>query len=156
MPTFLLIGSDNRLPLIEDLAAIAEVDPQDADGVRFLEANAWQSQVLRVETPTTRDLDVIAARSAVADFLILIISEADGPMPIDRIELEATPERLELSAVHLAATVPPLDLELRELIKIELTHLIRGKRPRWTPRFLTENCDTFFHVLKRSFFTDCL
>jgi hypothetical protein len=35
MPTFLLIGADNRLPLIEDLAAIAEVDPQDADGGSF-------------------------------------------------------------------------------------------------------------------------
>jgi hypothetical protein len=156
MPTFLLIGSDKRLPLIEDLAAIAELDPQDADGVRFLEATAWQSQVLRVETPITRNLDVIAARAAVADFLILIISEADGPMPIDRIELEASPERVELSAVYLAATVPPLDPELRELVKIELTELIREKRPRWSPRFLTENCDTFFHVLKRSFFGDCL
>jgi len=57
MPTFLLIGAENRLPLIEDLAAIAEVDPQDADGVRFLEANAWQSQDLRIETPITRNFE---------------------------------------------------------------------------------------------------
>jgi hypothetical protein len=156
MPTFLLLGSDNRLLLLEDLAAIAEVDPQDADGVRFLEATAWQSQNLRVETPISRDLDVIAARSALADFLILIISEADGPMPVDRMELEASPERVEVSTVYLAATTPPLDPELRELLKIELTELIRQKRPRWSPRFLAENCETFFHILKRSFFTDCL
>jgi hypothetical protein len=156
MPTFLLIGAENRLPLIEDLAAIAEVDPQDADGVRFLEANAWQSQDLRIETPITRNLDVITARSAVADFLILIISEADGPMSIDRIELEASPERVELSTVYLAATIPPLDPDIRELIKLEVTELIRKKRPRWNPCYLTENCDTFFHILKRSFFNDCL
>jgi hypothetical protein len=156
MPTFLLIGADNRLPLIEDIAAIAEVDPQDADGVRFLEATAWQSQILRIETPITRDLDVITARSAVADFLILIISEADGPMANDRTELEASPERVELSSVYLAATVPPLNPDIRELIKLEVTELIRQKRPRWSPRYLTENCDTFFHILKRSFFSDCL
>jgi|694.fasta_scaffold127213_2 hypothetical protein len=156
MPTFLLIGSDVRLPLIEDLAAIAELDPQDADGVRFFEATAWQSQVLRVETPITRNLDVIAARSAVADFLILTIADADGPMQPDLIELEASPERVELSMVYLAATVPPLHPELRELVKFEVTELIRRKRPRWSPRFHTENCDTFFHLLKRSFFSDCL
>ena len=44
MPTFLLIGSDKRLELMEDLAAIAELDPQDEGGVRFFEAVAWQSQ----------------------------------------------------------------------------------------------------------------
>jgi len=121
MPNFLLIGADQRLPLIDDLAAIAELDPQEADGIRFFEATAWQSQVLRVETPITRNLDVIAARSAVADFLILIIFEADGPMQPDRMELEASPERLELSTVYLAATVPPIDPGIRELIKIEVT-----------------------------------
>jgi hypothetical protein len=156
MPTFLLIGSDKRLPLIDDLAAIAELDPQEADGVRFFEATAWQSQVLRVETPITRDLDVITARSAVADFLILIIFEADGPMQPDRIDLEASPERVELSTVYLAEAFPPVDRDVRELIKLELTELIRQKRPRWRPRFHTDNCDTFFHLFKRSFFSDCL
>jgi len=156
MPTFLLIGADKRLPLIDDLAAIAELDPQEADGVRFFEATAWQSQVLRVKAPVTRDLDVIAARAAVADFLILVIFEAEGPMQPDRLELEATPERLELTTVYLAEAVPPLNPELRELVRFELTELIRRKRPRWRPRFHTENCDTFFHLFKRSFFSDCL
>lgn len=156
MPTFLLIGSDKRLPLIEDLAAIAELDPQEADGVRFFEATAGQSQVLRVETPITRNVDVIAARAAVADFLILVIFEADGPMQPDRLELEATPERVELSTVYLAEAVPPVDRDVRELIKLEVTELIRTQRPRWSPRFHTENCDTFFYLLKRSFFSDCL
>jgi hypothetical protein len=156
MPTFLLIGADKRLPLIDDLEAIAELDPQEADGVRFFEATAWQSQVLRVKAPVTRDLDVIAARAAVADFLILVIFEAEGPMQPDRLELEATPERLELTTVYLAEAVPPLNPELRELVRFELTELIRRKRPRWRPRFHTENCDTFFHLFKRSFFSDCL
>ena len=156
MPTFLLIGSDKRLDLIEDLAAIAELDPQDVGGVRFFEAAAWQSQVLRVETPIARDVDLVAARSAAADFLILVIAEEDGPMPNDRIELEATPERVDLSAVHLAPTAAPFDPELRELVKLEVTELVRRKRPRWNPRFTAENCETFFHFFKRSFFTDCL
>jgi hypothetical protein len=156
MPTFLLIGSDKRLDLIEDLAAIAELDPQDAAGVRFFEAAAWQSQTLRIETPNARDADLIAARAAAADFLILVIAEEDGPMPNDRIELEATPERVELSAVYLAPTAAPLDPELRELVKLEVMELVRRKRPRWNPRFTAESCETFFHFFKRSFFTDCL
>ena len=156
MPTFLLIGADKRLPLIDDLAAIAELDPQEANGVRFFEATAWQSQVLRVETPVTRDLDVIAARAAVADFLILVIFEADGPMQPDRIDLEATPQRLELTTVYLAEAFPPFDRDMRELSKLGVTEFIRMQRPRWRPRFHTENCDTFFHLFKRSFFSDCL
>ncbi len=156
MPTFLLIGSDKRLELMEDLAAIAELDPQDEGGVRFFEAVAWQSQILRVETPILRDVDLVAARSAAADFLILVIAEADGPMPNDRIELEATPERVDLSAVHLAPAVPPIDPELRELAMLEVTELVRRNRPRWNPRFSTENCETFFHFFRRAFFTDCL
>jgi hypothetical protein len=157
MPTFLVFGSDKRLELMEDLAAIAELDAQDAGGMRFFEAAAWQSQVLRVEIPIARDADLVAAQAAVADFLILVIAEDDGPMPNDRIELEATPERVELSAVYLAPTAsPPFDPELRDLVKIEITELVRRKRPRWNPRFVSEGCETFLHFFKRSFFTDCL
>ncbi|HEU4390620.1 MAG TPA: hypothetical protein VFV34_22645, partial [Blastocatellia bacterium] len=96
MPTFLLIGTDSRLGLIDDLAAIAELDPVEGEGVRSFEAT-WQGQTLRVETPVLRDLDLIQGRAPDADFLLLVISESDGIMPIDVAELEATPDRVDLA-----------------------------------------------------------
>jgi hypothetical protein len=54
MPRFLMIGSDTRLELLDDLAAIAEIDLTEIDNARFFEAT-WQTQTLRIETLTTRD-----------------------------------------------------------------------------------------------------
>lgn len=153
MPKFLLLGTDYRLQLIDDFAAIAELSPSDINGVRFFEA-VWQGQTLHVETTIARDQDLIVSRASDTDFLIMIISESDGPMPIDVVELAATPDRIELAAVYLSNPQP--DPEIRELVKLEVTQIVHKNRPRWQPRYLTENCNAFFHVLKAAFFTDCL
>jgi hypothetical protein len=53
--------------------------------------------------------------------------------------------------------VAPLDdAELRELVHLETTNLIRENRPRWVPRFVHTDCRSFMFLLARSFFTDCL
>jgi hypothetical protein len=49
MPSFLMIGSNARLHLFDDIAAITELDPIESDNIRFFEAT-WQNQTLRVET----------------------------------------------------------------------------------------------------------
>ena len=54
---------------------------------------------MRVETPLIRDQDLIQTRAADADFLLLVISETDGLMPIDLAELEASPDRVELAGI---------------------------------------------------------
>jgi hypothetical protein len=153
VPKFLLIGTDYRLQLIDDFAAIAELSPLDIDGVRFFEA-VWQGQTLHIETAIVRDQDLILSRASDADILIMVISESDGPMPMDAAELAATPDRIELSAVYLSNPQP--DPEIRDLVKLEITQLVFRNRPRWQPRYLTENCSAFFHTLKAAFFTDCL
>ena len=153
MPKFLVIGTDSRLELIDDLAAIAELDPIESDGIRSFEAT-WQGQTLRVETPLVRDEDLIEARATDADFLLLVISATDGMMPTDLAELQATPDRVELAGVcfyHLLA-----DPELMQLVQLGVADAVKIKRPRWKERFLIEDCNIFFHILKTSFFTDCL
>lgn len=153
MPKFLMIGTDSRLQLIDDLAAIAELSPIESDNVRSFEAT-WQGQTLLVETLIIRDQDLIVSRASDADFLLLVISEADGPMPSDRAELEATPDHVELAGVCF--TNLQTDPELRQLLQLEMTQMVRENRPRWKERFLNENCNIFLHILKTSFFTDCL
>ena len=153
MPKFLIIGADSRLQMIDDLAAIAELDPIESDGVRFFEAT-WQAETLRVETMIVRDQDLIVTRAADTDFLLLVISESDGIMPMDAAELAATPDRIELAGVCFTNLQP--DPDVRQLVQLEITETVKTNRPRWKERFLTEDCNTFFHILKTSFFTDCL
>jgi len=153
MPKFLMFGTDSRLQLIDDLAAIAELDVVESDNVRSFEAT-WQGQTLRVETPVIRDQDLIESRASDANFLLLVVSQADGLMPADLEELEATPDRVELAGVGFTNLIG--DPELIELIQSEITERARRKRPRWKERFISGDCDIFFHVLKTSFFTDCL
>jgi hypothetical protein len=153
MPTCLIIGQDVRLGIMDDLAAIAELDAVDADGVRSFEAT-WQGQTLRVETPLLRDEELIQTRSNAADFLMLVIAESDGIMAKEVAELEATPDRLELVGVAVTNLVD--DAELRELVRLEVVQAVARKRPRWEPRFVAEDCTIFFHILKAAFFGDCL
>lgn len=153
MPKFLIIGTDARLQLIDDLAAIAELDPAESENIRSFEAT-WQGETLRVETLVIRDQDLIAARATDADFLLLVISEIDGMMPAELAELEVTPDRVELAGV--CCTNLLADPDLRQLCHLDATTAIKIKRPRWKERFLDEDCSTFFHILKTSFFTDCL
>jgi hypothetical protein len=153
MPKFLMIGTDSRLELIDDLAAIAELDPVESDNIRSFEAT-WQGQTLRVETPVIRDQDLIETRATDADFLLLVISETDGMMPIDLAELDVTPDRVELAGV--CCTDLLADPELRQLVQLGVTEAVRIRRPRWKEQFLVEDCNIFFHILKTSFFTDCL
>jgi hypothetical protein len=141
------------LGLIDDLAAIAELDPAESDNIRFFEAT-WQGQTMRVETPLIRDQDLIQTRAADADFLLLVISETDGLMPIDLAELEASPDRVELAGI--CCTNLLADPELRQLVRLGATEAVKIKRPRWKEQFLIEDCDIFFQILKTSFFTDCL
>ena len=153
MPKFLVIGTDSRLQLLDDLAAIAELDPIESDGIRSFEAT-WQGQTLRVETPLVRDEDLIETRATDADFLLLVISPTDGMMPTDLAELQVTPDRVELAGVcfyHLLT-----DPELMQLVQLGVAEAVKIKRPRWKERFLIEDCNIFFHILKTSFFTDCL
>ena len=154
MPNFLMIGTDSRLQLIDDLAAIAELDLTESDNIRSFEAT-WQGHTLRVETPVTRDQALIESRATDADFILLVISAADGMMPPDLAELEATPDRVELAAV-CSTNLEGADPELIKLVYLDVTGAVRIKRPRWKETFLEENCNTFFHILKTSFFTDCL
>ena len=153
MPKCLIVGTDSRLGLIDDLAAIAELDPAESDNIRFFEAT-WQGQTMRVETPLIRDQDLIQTRAADADFLLLVISETDGLMPIDLAELEASPDRVELAGI--CCTNLLADPELRQLVRLGATEAVKIKRPRWKEQFLIEDCDIFFQILKTSFFTDCL
>jgi hypothetical protein len=153
MPKFLMFGTDSRLQLIDDLAAIAELDVVEGDNVRSFEAT-WQGQTLRVETPVIRDQDLIDSRASDANFLLLVVSQADGLMPLDLAELEATPDRVELAGICFTNLIP--DPELVQLVQSEITALVRRKRPRWKERFVGEDCNIFFHILKTSFFTDCL
>ena len=153
MPKFLILGADSRLQLIDDLAAIAELDPVDDDTVRSFEAT-WQDQTLRVETLIIRDQNLIESRASDADFLLLVISEIDGVMPADLAELEATPDRVELAGI--CCTNLLADPDLSQLVRSEVAEVVRRKRPRWKEKFVSENCSLFFHILKTSFFTDCL
>ena len=153
MPKFLMIGPDSRFKLIDDLAAIAEVDPFESDSIRSFEAT-WQGETLRVETPVVRDLELIETRASDADFILLVISETDGIMPIDLAELEATPDRVAVAAV--CCTNLLADPELSQIIRLEVAEVIKRKRPRWKEHFTVEDCDLFFFILKTSFFTDCL
>ena len=153
MPRFLIFGADSRLQLIDDLAAIAELDPVDDDTVRSFEAT-WQDQALRVETLIIRDQNLIESRASEADFLLLVIFEIDGMMPADLAELEATPDRVELAGI--CCTNVLADPDLSQLVRSEITEVVRRKRPRWKEKFVSENCNLFFHILKTSFFTDCL
>ena len=153
MPKFLIFGQDSRLQLIRDLAAIAELDVVESDNVRSFEATG-QGQTLRVETPVIRDQDLIESRASDSNFLLLVVSQADGLMPADLAELEATPDRVELAGICFTDLIG--DPDLAQLIQLEITEAVRRKRPRWKERFLIEDCDIFFHILKTSFFTDCL
>jgi hypothetical protein len=153
MAKFLVIGTDSRLQLIDDLAAIAEVDPTESDNIRSFEAT-WQGQTLRVETPVIRDQGLIESSATDADFLLLVISEVDGMMPMELAELEATPDRVELAGV--CCTNLQADPDLKQLVHLDVTAAVKVKRPRWKERFLEEDCNTFFHILKTAFFTDCL
>jgi hypothetical protein len=153
MPKFLMLGTDSRLQLIDDLAAIAELDPVESNNIRSFEAT-WQGQTLHVETPVIRDQNLIESRASDADFLLLVISETNGMMAIDLAELEATPDRVELAGVCCTSVL--MDPDLRQLVHIEITEAVRKKRPRWKEQFLIEDCNIFFHILKTSFFTDCL
>jgi hypothetical protein len=85
---------------------------------------------------------------------LLVVSQADGLMPADLAELEATPDRVELAGICFTDLIG--DPELAQLLQLEITEAVRRKRPRWKERFLIEDCDIFFHILKTSFFTDCL
>jgi hypothetical protein len=155
MPTFLLIGHDDlsRVRLLDQLGAIAELDPVQAGGLRYFYAD-WRGAPLRVETVVTGGMAAVAARADEADYLVPVIAEVDGPMPGDREQLVGTPLRLEVPAVFC---VDPLDdLELRALVHLETTELIQQERPRWVPRFVHTDCDAFLFLLARSFFTDCL
>ena len=155
MPKFLLVGTDARLQLIDDLAAIAELSPIDSDNVRSFEAT-WRDQTLIVETLVIRDQDLIESRASDADFILLVISEAEGMMPSDRAEFEATPDHVELAGICFTNLQADADPEAKQLLQLEVTEFVKMKRPRWKERFLFENCNIFFHILKTSFFTDCL
>ena len=109
---------------------------------------------LRVETVVTADLATVVARAELADYLVPVIPEVDGPMPRDREELTGTPPRLEVPAVFCVAPVD--DAEVQALVHLETTELIRENRPRWVPRFVHTDCRSFMFLLARSFFTDCL
>lgn len=155
MPTFLLIGHHDqaRIQLLDQLAAIAELIPVQAGDLRSFEAD-WRGTPLRVETVVTADLPAIVARAELADYLVPVIAEIDGPMPQDRQQLTATPPRLEVPAVFCVAPVD--DPEIQELVHLETTALIQETRPRWAPRFVHTDCRSFMLLLARSFFTDCL
>lgn len=155
MPTFLLIGHQTtvRLALLDQLGAIAELDPVQVGDVRSFEAD-WRGRPLRVETVVTDDLPTIVARAELADFLVPVIPESDGPMPKDREQLAATPPRLEVPAVFCVR--PSDDPEISQLLHLEVTELIRQSRPRWVPRFVHTDCSSFMFLLARAFFTDCL
>ncbi len=155
MPTFLLIGHHDpeRIALLDQLAAIAELDAVQTGDVRAFEAD-WRGMPLRVETVVTTDLATVAGRAALADYVVPVIAERDGPMPRDREQLVGTPARLEVPAVFCVA--PLDDDELRELVHLEVTALVHLTRPRWVPRFVHGECRTFMFLLARSFFTDCL
>lgn len=155
MPTFVLIGHHDqaRIQLLDQLAAIAELNPVQAGDLRSFEAD-WRGMPLRVETVVTADLATVVARAELADYLVPVISEADGPMPRDREQLLGTPARLEVPAVFCVAPVD--DAELQALVHLETTELIREYRPRWVPRFVHTDCRSFMFLLARSFFTDCL
>lgn len=155
MPTFLLIGHDEqaRVQLLDQLAAIAELDAAQVGDLRSFEAD-WRGMPLRVETVVSTDLPTLVARSELADYLVLVMPEVDGPMQRDREQLMGTPPRLEVPAVFCVAPVD--DAEIRDLVHQETTELIRRNRPRWAPRFVHTDCDSFFFLLARSFFTDCL
>jgi hypothetical protein len=100
------------------------------------------------------DQALIQARSTEVDFLLLVVAESDGIMPMDVAELSATMDRLELAGVCF--TNIRLDPDLRKLVQLEVTEIIRRNLPRWNEVYLLENCNIFFHILKKSFFTDCL
>ena len=155
MPTFLLIGHHDaeRLELLDQLAAIAELDAVQDGDVRSFEGD-WRGQPLRVETVVTTDLPTVVARAALADYLVPVIAEVDGPMPRDREQLEATPPRLEVPAVFCVGLVA--DAEVSDLVHLEMTELIRVSRPRWVPRYVHTDCRAFMFLLARSFFTDCV
>lgn len=155
MPTFLLIGHQTalRVALLDQLAAIAELDAVQAGDVRSFEAD-WRGRPLRVETVTSDDLPTVVARAELADHLVPVIPESDGPMVKDREQLAATPPRLEVPAVFCVR--PSDDPEISELLHLEITELIRENRPRWVPRFVHGDCSSFMFLLARAFFTDCL
>lgn len=155
MPTFLLIGHHDqaRIQLLDQLAAIAELDPVQLGDLRSFEAD-WRGMPLRVETVVAGDLPAVVARADLADFLIPVIAEVDGPMPRDREQLMSTPSRLEVPAVFCVAPVD--DAEVQALVHLETTELIKENRPRWVPRFVHTDCRSFMFLLARSFFTDCL
>ncbi|MFZ0161727.1 MAG: hypothetical protein WAL50_22080 [Kineosporiaceae bacterium] len=155
MPTFLLIGHHDqaRIQLLDQLAAIAELNPVQDGDLRSFEAD-WRGMPLRVETVVTADLPTVVARAELADYLVPVIAEVDGPMPLDREQLMGTPPRLEVPAVFCVA--PLDDADLRKLVHLETTALIRENRPRWVPRFVHTDCRAFMFLLVRSFFTDCL
>lgn len=155
MPTFLLIGhhDQERIELLDQLAAVAELDAVQTGDLRSFQAD-WRGTPLRVETVVTADLPTIAGRAQLADFLVPVVAEVDGPMPLDRVQLAGTPPRLEVPAVFCVAPVD--DPDVRELVHLEVTQLVRQTRPRWVPRFVHGDCRTFMFLLARSFFTDCL
>ena len=155
MPTFLFIGhhDEGRIQLLDQLAAIAELNPSQVGDLRPFEAD-WRARPLRVETVVTTDLPTVIARAELADYLVPVIAEVDGPMPRDREQLAGTPPRLELPAVFCVAPVD--DAELQQLVHLETTALIRQNRPRWEPRFVHTDCKSFMFLMARSFFTDCL
>jgi hypothetical protein len=155
MPTFLLIGhhSHARIQLLAQCSAIAELSATQLGDIQFFEGD-WRGMPLRVETIVTADLLTIGARAEVADYVVPVISEADGPMPLDREQLAATPARVEVPAVFCVAPVD--DAEIRELVHLDVTGMIQEDRPRWTPRFVHTDCGAFMFMLTRSFFTDCL
>ena len=155
MPTFLLIGhhDQERIQLLDQLAAIAELNPVQVGDLRSFEGD-WRGMPLRAETVVTADLPTVVARAELADYLVPVIAEVDGPMPRDREQLTGTPPRLEVPAVFCVASVD--DAEVQALVHLETTELIRENRPRWVPRFVHTDCRSFIFLLARSFFTDCL
>ncbi|HEY5784401.1 MAG TPA: hypothetical protein VIT65_06470 [Microlunatus sp.] len=155
MPTYLLIGHNDqaRIQLLDQFAAIAELNPVQVGDLRSFEAD-WRGVPLRVETVVTTDLPTVVARAEHADFLVPVIAEVNGPMPRDREQLAGTPPRLEVPAVFCVAPVD--DAEVQALVHLEATELIRENRPRWVPRFVHTDCRSFMFLLARSFFTDCL
>jgi hypothetical protein len=100
----LLIGHHDqaRIQLLDQLAAIAELNPVQVGDLRSFEAD-WRGMPLRVETVVTADLPTVVARAELADYLVPVIPEVDGPMPRDREQLTGTPPRLEVPAVFCVA-----------------------------------------------------
>lgn len=105
-----------RIQLLDQLAAIAELNPVQVGNLRSFEAD-WRGMPLRVETVVTADLPTVVARAELTDHLVPVIAEGDGPMPRDREQLAGTSPRLEVPAVFCVAPVD--DAELQELVHLE-------------------------------------